>query len=212
MALVSGRRPARKRRNQYHHGDLRRALVQEAVQTIDRDGVAGLTLRQVGERLGVSRTALYRHFADKSALLAAVGLEGFRAFRAAMMAVGSDGFEAMGRAYVAFARTHPAHYRVMFGGFLEGCRSEPELETEAKASFQLLVDALAGLQARGLLRDDDAEQMARFVWAIVHGIAMLAIDGQLGAHDPMIDVEYAIGRLATGLARPTPIARSATPL
>jgi AcrR family transcriptional regulator len=205
MALLPGRRPARKRRNQYHHGDLRRALVQEAVQTIDRDGVAGLTVRQVGARLGVSRTALYRHFADKSALLAAVGLEGYRAFRAAMTAAGGDGldgFGAMGRAYIEFARTHPAHYRVMFGGFLEGCRSEPELEIEAKASFQLLVDALATRQQRGLLVADDPQQMARYVWAIMHGIAMLTIDGQLRDHDSMIDVEYAITRLVSGLAMP----------
>lgn len=203
MALLSKRRPARKGRYQYHHGDLRRALVQEAARTIDREGVAGLTLRAVGQRLGVSRTALYRHFADKSALVAAVGLEGFRAFHAVMRAAGGErpeGFAAMGRAYVEFARTHPAHYRVMFGGFLEGCRSEPELETEARASFQLLVDALAGLQRRGLVVDDDPEKMARYVWAIVHGLAMLIIDGQLRDCDPAAEVDYAIARLQSGLA------------
>jgi AcrR family transcriptional regulator len=62
----------------YHHGDLRRALLEEAVRTIRDDGAAALTLRAVAERLGVSRTALYRHFADKSALLNAVSEEGFR--------------------------------------------------------------------------------------------------------------------------------------
>ena len=72
---------ARKRQNRYHHGDLSRALVEEAVRTIQKSGVEGLTLRAVGQRLGVSRTALYRHFADKSALLSAVASEGFRTLR-----------------------------------------------------------------------------------------------------------------------------------
>src|SRR5262245_47090977 len=74
-------RPRRKRPSQYHHGDLRRALVEEALRTIQSAGVSGLTLRSVGETLGVSRTALYRHFKDKSALLAEVAREGFRTCR-----------------------------------------------------------------------------------------------------------------------------------
>jgi AcrR family transcriptional regulator len=205
MALLSKSRPVRKRRHQYHHGDLRRALVQEAVRTIGADGVEGLTLRAVGERLGVSRTALYRHFTDKSSLLAAVGLEGFRAFheamRAAAQAPAAAGFDAMGRAYLEFARAHPAHYRVMFGGFLEGCKSEPALADEAAASFQVLVEALRLQQQAGLLRDDDPEQMARFVWSVVHGIAMLTIDGQLAGHDTMRELDYAIGRLSAALGR-----------
>src|SRR5690349_8961587 len=67
-----------RRPKQYHHGDLRRALLEEAVRTIRDEGEAALTLRAVGARLGVSRTALYRHFADKSALLNAVAEDGFR--------------------------------------------------------------------------------------------------------------------------------------
>lgn len=204
MALLDRTRPARKRRHQYHHGDLRRALVQEAVRTIATDGVEGLTLRAVGERLGVSRTALYRHFADKSSLLAAVGLEGFRAFQEAMQTAAaqpslSEGFRAMGRAYVDFARAHPAHYRVMFGGFLEGCKSEPGLADQANASFQVLVESLRAQQRAGLLRGDDPEQMARFVWSVVHGIAMLTIDGQLRDADPRRDLKYAIDRLTAAI-------------
>ncbi len=71
-------RPARRRPARYHHGDLRRALIVEALRTIQQDGAAALTLRGVGENLGVSRTALYRHFADKQALLNEVAVEGFR--------------------------------------------------------------------------------------------------------------------------------------
>ena len=77
-------RPARRRPDRYHHGDLRRAMVHEAVRTIQAEGAAALTLRGVGARLGVSRTALYRHFADKQALLDEVAAEGFRMLRAAL--------------------------------------------------------------------------------------------------------------------------------
>ena len=74
-------RARRKRPGHYHHGDLRRAFVDEAVRTIHRQGVEHLTLRSVVEKLDVSRTALYRHFSDKQALLASVGREGFRMLR-----------------------------------------------------------------------------------------------------------------------------------
>ena len=92
-----------RRKRAYHHGDLRRALLEEAVRTIRNDGAAALTLRAVGTRLGVSRTALYRHFADKSALLNAVSEEGFRHLGDALEHAWRDGsggvssFEAMGR-------------------------------------------------------------------------------------------------------------------
>lgn len=204
MAFATPARPARKRRHQYHHGDLRRALLQEALRTIGTEGVEALTLRAVGQRLGVSRTALYRHFADKSSLLAAVGLEGFKAFHDTMQAAlagrpAAEGFLEMGRAYIGFARAYPAHYRVMFGGFLEACRSEPGLADAANAGFQVLVDSLRAQQAAGLLRRDPPEQMARYVWSVVHGLAMLIIDGQLGGQDPAADVDYAIDRLTASL-------------
>lgn len=204
----SAARPARKRPPSYHHGDLRRALVQEAVHTIQTAGVGALTLRAVGQRLGVSRTALYRHFSDKSALLAAVGREGFRTLREELEAAvrgeldGRRGFEAMGRAYVRFAVNHSSHYRVMFGGFLDACENEPALVQEAGASFEVLVEALAALQRAGVVQDDDARQMARYVWAIVHGVAMLVIDGQLRGQDADAEVAYAIQRLESGILRP----------
>src|SRR5687768_1314674 len=101
MPQVRPRRLARKRPDHYHHGDLRHALLQAALRTIQQHGVEALTLRAVGQDLGVSRTALYRHFADKSALLAVVAQEGFRMLREALSAAweqqgrGRAGFEAM---------------------------------------------------------------------------------------------------------------------
>jgi AcrR family transcriptional regulator len=188
MASPTGRpaaRPRRKPASQYHHGDLRRALLQEAVRTIATEGIERLTLREAGRRLGVSRSALYRHFADKSALLAAVAREGFQTFADDLQAAwaaaeGSwNGLEQMGRAYVRFALAHPSHYRVMFGDFRELSEKDPELHAVAALSFDVLVHALTTLQASGAVRQDEVQLQAQYVWAIVHGVAMLAIDGQL---------------------------------
>jgi len=164
---------------------LRRALLDEALRTIQTCGVEHLTLRTVGERLGVSRSALYRHFADKQSLLATVGKEGFRKLRQTITDAweqngrGRAGFEAMGKAYVQFAVAHPSHYRVMFGGFIESAAKDEHFLAEAKAAFQVLVDALVDQQNAGDIRRDDPTLMARFVWALFHGTAMLVIDGQL---------------------------------
>jgi AcrR family transcriptional regulator len=206
---TTARPPARKPRSRYHHGDLRRALLDEAVRTIRQDGVDALTLREAGRRLGVSRTALYRHFRDKSALLAAVARDGFQRFRQdlvdAWIAGGQDrdGFERMGRAYVSFAAANPSHYRVMFGAFSDLCDKDPALQADAAAAFQVLVDAIQTLQAAGEIRADDPQQLAYFIWAAVHGVASLAIDGQLGPDAKARDTlaAFAIERLFTGIAK-----------
>lgn len=182
-------RPRKKPLGRYHHGDLRHALVEQALKTIQNEGVERLTLRAVGDALGVSRTALYRHFSGKQSLLAAVGREGFRTFRLALLEAwdgaggGRAGFEAMTVAYVRFAVAQPSHYRVMFGRFAESCAKDADFIKEATGAFKVLVDALVAQQRAGLVRNDDPLMMARFIWSIMHGIAMLVIDGQLRGVD-----------------------------
>jgi len=196
------------KRRTYHHGDLRRALMDETTRTIRKEGVEAVTLRAIGRRLGVSRTALYRHFSDKSALLAAVAREGFQRFTRDLLTAwtaaggGASGFQAMGAAYVRFAIANPSHYRVMFGGFKELGGQDPELETEATASFNVLLDAIVALQRDRVLASDEPLVLAHYIWATVHGIAMLAIDGQLGPDPGAAEtlVPYALSRLATGIA------------
>ncbi len=199
-------RAARKPSRTYHHGNLRRALLDEALATISAEGVDGLTLREIGARVGVSRTALYRHFADKRALLDAVATDGFRTLRQQLVGAWEEGgrgraaFESMGVAYIRFAVANPSHYRVMFGGFVDPEACEPGLAVEAAGAFQALVDALATLQRDAIVRTDNTVKMARFVWAVVHGVAMLAIDGQLrepGAVEELIP--YALERLRNGI-------------
>ena len=194
----------------YHHGDLRRALLDEALRTIQTRGVEHLTLRSVGERLGVSRSALYRHFADKQSLLATVGKEGFSTLRQVLADAweanrpGRIGFEAMGRAYVQFAVAHPSHDRVMFGGFIESAAKDDHFVAEAKAAFQVLVDALIEQQNAGGIRRDDPVQMARFVWAVVHGTAMLLIDGQVPEAAQKESLEqYSVERIYASIRQET---------
>ncbi len=206
MARRSSAAPARKRADRYHHGDLRHALLHAAVRTIRKQGVDALTLRGVGSTLGVSRTALYRHFTDKAALLAAVAAEGFRMLREELSRAWEDGgrslagFEAMGAAYVRFAVAHPSHYRVMFGADISSA-DHAELADEGPGAFQVLVDALTALQEQELARRDDPQQMALFVWAGVHGVAMLALDGRLGQEPAAIDrlTQYTTDRIRAAI-------------
>ena len=202
-------RPVRRRPDRYHHGDLRRALLLEAVRTIHAEGAAALTLRGVGDRLGVSRTALYRHFADKQALLDEVAAEGFRMLRAALHEAwgtgGRAGFDAMGIAYVHFAVAHPSHYRVMFGGLAarhEASPADAEGAGESADAFQVLVDAIVAEQAAGRVRREDPQALALYIWAMVHGVAMLALDGLLlPPMTPDVLARLGIARLHGGIDR-----------
>lgn len=208
MAAPRAARPARKPPARYHHGDLRRALLQAAVRTLQKQGLDALTLRAVGEELGVSRSALYRHFADKAALLTAVASEGFRTLESALRLAwesngkGVAGFQAQGEAYVRFALENPWHYRVMFGSGFELQADDPELRTNGAAAFAALVDALVEQQAQGLVRREDPHMQANFAWAVVHGVAMLAIDGNLERRgtDASAVGRYVVERIRSGIA------------
>ena len=174
------RRKAKKRA--YHHGDLERALVDTAVRLIQEEGVQALTLRGVGARLGVSRTALYRHFDDKQALLARVASEGFKRFHEALAAAGAkaeahgaDPMPAMAAAYMKFARSHPSHYQTMFSGVLTNHEGDPDLHRHAQAAFDVLLDAIRRGQEAGRIKAGNPVELAEITWALSHGVATLAM-------------------------------------
>lgn len=200
MADGEGARP----RGAYHHGDLRRALVAAAAAMVAESGVDALTLRGVGERAGVSRTALYRHFDGKAALLAAVAQEGFRRLRldieAAVLGAEGDGVEplvALGEAYVGFGAAHPAHYRVMFGPTFGDWGRYPDLVAEGEAAFGVLAGAIAEGQAAGRLVAGDPVRLAQVVWAAVHGVVTLGGDGHLVQRPPGPANEPSLAAFAT---------------
>jgi len=202
---------ARRGKRAYHHGDLERALVDAAVAIIGEEGVRAFTLRSVGARVGVSRTALYRHFDDKAALLARVASEGFRRLHAALakaVATASskhaDVLPAMAAAYVRFAADNPSHYETMFGGFLTDWSRDPDLMRHADAAFNILVDTIRGEQERGRIRDGDPIELAEISWSLNHGIATLAMARHLPRTATGVETLAVLGSrlLEAGMRRP----------
>lgn len=174
----------------YHHGDLRRALLDAALELIESDGVAGLSLRAIARRAGVSHAAPYHHFPDRAALVAAVAEEGFMFLRAAMLdrmsPVGDPRgrFREAGVAYVLFALRHPAHFRVMFSTEVADKAAYPSLESAAQAAHEVLVAAIIEGQDAGVIREGDAQMIGRAAWSLVHGLATLTLNGHFGPVDP----------------------------
>jgi AcrR family transcriptional regulator len=172
------------RRESYHHGDLKRALTSAALSLVAERGPKGFTLTEAARRAGVSAAAPYRHFTDKAHLLATVAEQGFLDLHAAL-AAGADAapgpagkLSGIGRAYVRWAVGHPDQYRVMFGADTDKTQ-HPSLAAAAGQAFGHLLDAIAGCQAAGLLRGEQPRELAGPLWSLVHGIASLAIDGEL---------------------------------
>ena len=194
----------------YHHGDLERALVETAVRMIEGEGVQALTLRGVGARLGVSRTALYRHFDDKQALLARVASEGFRRFHLALASAVAraeqrrrDPLPAMAAAYLQFARANPSHYQTMFSGVLTDWADYPELVQHGEAAFNVLLDTIRRQQKQGRIGAGDPIELAEITWAMSHGIATLGMAQQLSRTATALDDLAMLGCaiLARGLRR-----------
>jgi AcrR family transcriptional regulator len=170
----------------YHHGDLERALVETAVHLIKEEGPAALTLRGVGARLGVSRTALYRHFDDKEALLARVAAEGFKRFHEALAESASralarrrNPLPAMATAYMQFALANPSHYQTMFSGVVTHWQRYPDLVEHGQAAFNVLLETIRGEQQRGRIGPGDPLEFAEITWALSHGLATLGLAGQI---------------------------------
>ncbi len=209
-AVRKGRPALKKKTHSYHHGDLPRAMLAVTIEMIRKHGVVAVTLRGVGDELGVSRTALYRHFANKDALLAAVAREGFATLRTSLLSAwrgdggGQKGFNQMGKAYVRFARQHPSHYQVMFGGYVNPASLSAGPAPEDYDAFGPLVNAIVELQQTKVMRADDPQLMAMYIWSVVHGVAMLALTGMC-PDDATIDqlTAFAIERLRTGTEQPT---------
>jgi AcrR family transcriptional regulator len=187
----------------YHHPGLERALVDAAIHTIREYGIDALTLRDIGSQLGVSRTAIYRHFEDKSALLARVALEGFRIFRQALRSAveeararGNDPIEEMGSGYIRFALANKSHYETMFSGAFGSWERYPDLETEARAAFEVLLGAIREEQAAfRISASHDSIQLAHIIWASTHGIATLGMSGHLGTDDGLSEKLEELSRI-----------------
>ncbi len=183
---MAAQRSGAKRRDSYHHGDLKRALTRAALSLVAEKGPRGFTLTEAARRAGVSAAAPYRHFADKAELLAAVAEQGFRDLHADLAAAAGREPDPrrrvieLGRIYVRWAVTHPDHYQVMFGG--ESLKAEhPSLAAVAERAFGELLDAITACQEAGIIGGSDPLAIAGPLWSLVHGAASLAIGGDLRA-------------------------------
>ncbi len=174
----------------YHHGDLRAALLQEALALLEERQGDDISLREVARAAGVSATAVYRHFPDKAALLRAIASQGLeRLARAQQIAFdnaggGKQGFAATGRAYVQFALDNPALFRLIFSSSPEQ-RDEIDAGTVPEAFRTLRENAsfLAPVEAT----DDAVNVIALGSWAQVHGLAILMLDGQIPRDEKLIE-------------------------
>jgi AcrR family transcriptional regulator len=169
--------------NSYHHGDLRRALIDTALAMVTEEGAWNFTLREVARRAGVSHAAPYNHFEDKSALLAEVATLGFQSLREAMEAAAREqprsarqALASVGAAYVRFGVEQPAHYRLMFGAELADKERYPTLQEASDATFAVLTGVLERGQASGQVRRGLVLDQALTAWSLVHGLTTLLID------------------------------------
>ena len=170
----------------YHHGALRAALLDEAAAMLAEGGVASVTMRALGQRLGVSRAAPYRHFSDKAELLVAVAAAGFRRLGDNLQALdvshlrsSDEQFWHMAEVYVRFALENPAHYRLMYGKEGPSRRDRPELREAGNALFDQLVHLIEFYQRSGEIIQEDPLAQAYVAWSAVHGLASLLIEGQI---------------------------------
>jgi len=172
----------------YHHGDLRKSLIAEGLRLLAERDAESLSLREVARGVGVSATSVYRHFPDKEALLTALALEGLARLgaiqrEAGEAAGGGDaGFRETGRAYVRFALANPALFRLIFASpALSIAKAGSEVDSEAGTLLQANAAAVAARTG------GEAAVRAVQAWALVHGLAMLMLDGQIPVDESLID-------------------------
>jgi AcrR family transcriptional regulator len=186
----------------YHHGDLRSALMQAGLELLKTRSADEVSLREIARMVGVSATAVYRHFPDKAALLGALCDEGGRELgRLQLDAMeksggGRTGFDAVGRAYVRFALDNPTLFRMM----MTTRHAVDFLDMPAgrdSSALQLLRDNIASLAPAGASPEQRRVAALR-AWSIVHGLAMLMLDNQVPAEDALIDA--VIDSVSVGIA------------
>ena len=206
-AKTSGKSAKRRgkapQKTSYHHGDLRNALMKAGKELLREVGPAGFSLRDVARRADVSHMAPYRHFENRSALLAALAVEGFLELRDEMHAAAAEFPEeprrqlaSSGVRYVKLALREPERLKLMFGGVLTPEDYTEEQRQMTRESFGGLIHIIQNGQAAGAFRDDDPMTLSLAAWSLVHGLAMLLGTGHLlSFQGPDFDEEQLLHRI-----------------
>ncbi len=170
-----------RREGGYHHGNLKEALIQAALDLIAQKGPAGFTFAEAARSAGVSPAAPYRHFRDRDELLASIAQQGFELFEKQLSTAWDDGrpdtfvaFSRVGKAYLAFAREHPAYYSAMFESGVP-VQDNPALLMASERAFAIIraaAERLVALAPPNVPRPP-AMMMALHIWSLSHGIASL---------------------------------------
>ena len=171
----------------YHHGNLREALLNAALELIAKKGPAGFTFAEAARWAGVSPAAPYRHFSDRDELLASVALRGFQQFEATLARAWDNGrpepfaaFDRVGKAYLEFARSEPAYYSAMFEAGIP-LDTSPELVQAGEQAFGMLRTAVEAIVATMPAQSrPPVRMMALHIWSLSHGIASLFARGDAG--------------------------------
>ena len=198
----------------YHHGNLRQALVDAALELIEEKGPTGFTLSEAAKRAGVTPAAVYRHFEGCEDLIAECALQGHMIFGDLMEYAYSTGgpsalsaFEATGRAYLAFARKYPGHYMAMFESGVS-LHASAELAAAVKRSKAVLETAAAALSENiPVEKRPPAAMFSAHIWAMSHGVVELFARGTPGANTPFPPedlLETGIGIYLRGLGLVAP--------
>ncbi len=182
----------------YHHGDLRSALLRAAMDLLEERDETALSLRAVARRAGVSPAAPYRHYADREALVSAVAAVGYEELAQRLAAAHPapatpEQLASVAVAYVQFALERPALFRIMFG---EPCDRDNQERVAATAAVSRYVRAIV----ERTFPDADADALATALWALVHGLASLHVDGKLDATSPSVAADRVAGAIRAVLA------------
>jgi AcrR family transcriptional regulator len=191
---------AKKRRKNYHHGDLRNALLKAAREVLEERGPSFLGLREISRRVGVSAPSAYHHFPSRDAIALGLAEQGAREMAECLTLGrpfdGRDTLAPLGEAYVAFVRANPALYRLMFGeGFPAVSQYSQAMRDLRKRSYDVMK---SNLEKR--LSEAELPIAGLFLWALVHGLALLLIDGQVVPAEDGQNLVHRVLQLAgTGL-------------
>ncbi len=179
------------RKQGYHHGNLRQALVDAALDLITRQGPTGFTLSEAAKQAGVTPAAVYRHFEGREDLIAEAARQGYEIFAEVMQVAYESGqpsalaaFEATGRAYLAFARKYPGHYIAMFESSISVNRTADLAQAASRARAVLETAASELSQHIPPEKRPPASMFSAHIWAMSHGVVELFARNSPGTASP----------------------------